>query len=389
MLPKILIFHTLRWPNAARLAIAFRQVGCRVDGLCLPDYPLDKLAAVGRAYVYRPLVPLHSIRAAFESAIPDLIIPCDEGAVAQLLRSHRQPGSAAGAQRLRAVIERSLGGIEGYERIATRSNLPAIAAEAGVRTPQTRLVATIVELREALIEMGFPAVLKADYSWSGDGVHIVHDLHEAERAFGRMTGSRPRLSAVKRLLRDRDLELLLQRFRAQQPALTLQRFIAGREANAAIACWQGEIVASLCAEVVVARSSSRNASVLRIVDNPEMLETARLVVRLAGVTGFCGLDFIVEAGSDLPLLIEINPRATQINHLALGPGRDLVAALCARAAGEPVPDRPAITECDTIALFPHEWHRDPQSPHLRSAYHDVPWEEPEFVRINADAPRAP
>jgi biotin carboxylase len=384
MLPKILIFHTLHWPNAARLAIAFHQLGCRVDGLSLPDYPLHKLAAVERACTYHPLTPLRAIRAAVEQMAPDLIIPCDEGAVAQLLRLHRQTMTSS----LGTLIERSLGRVEGYERIATRSNLPAIAAEAGVRTPPTRLAATPGGLREGLAQLGFPAVLKADYSWSGDGVRIVDDATQAERAFARMTGAWTRLSAVKRLLRDRDLELFLQRFRARDPIVTIQSFVAGREANAALACWEGEVVASLCAEVVMTRAASRNASVLRIIDNREMLETARRVVRLAGISGFCGLDFILEEGTELPCLIEINPRATQINHLALGPGRDLVAALCARAAGEPVAERPAVSERDTIALFPHEWHRDPESPYLRTAYHDVPWEEPELVRLNAAMPGA-
>ena len=383
MLPKVLIFHALRWPNAARLAIAFHQLGCRVDALSLADYPLARLAAVERAHVYHPLAPLRSIRAAIERAAPDLIIPCDEAAVVQLIRLHRENEAAFAG----ALIERSLGRVEGYERIATRSNLPAIAAETAVRTPQARLVPRRGELRQAISELGFPLVLKADYSWSGDGVRIVQDAAEAERAFARMTGARPRLSAIKRLLRDRDLELCRQRFGAREPVLTLQRFVLGGEANAALACWQGEVIACLCAEVVETRGASRNAAVLRIVENEEMLEAARRIVRLAGISGYCGLDFILEAGSGLPYLIEINPRATQINHLALGPGRDLAAALCARAAGAPVAERPAVTERDTIALFPHEWHRDPQSPHLRSAYHDVPWEEPELVRINATWPR--
>ena len=39
-----------------------------------------------------------------------------------------------------------------------------------------------------------------------------------------------------------------------------------------------------------------------------------------------------------------------------------------------------MTEKDTIALFPQEWLRDPASTFLTSAYHDVPWEEPELLR---------
>ena len=40
---------------------------------------------------------------------------------------------------------------------------------------------------------------------------------------------------------------------------------------------------------------------------------------------------------------------------------------------------PKLTEHDTIALFPHEWIRDPQSSFLYSAYHDVPWQEPRLI----------
>ena len=79
-------------------------------------------------------------------------------------------------------------------------------------------------------------------------------------------------------------------------------------------------------------------------------------------------------------LIEINPRATQVGHLALGSGRDLPAALYAALSGNPVQAAPKVTENDTITLFPQEWVRDPASPYLTSGYHDVPWEEPELLR---------
>ncbi len=76
----------------------------------------------------------------------------------------------------------------------------------------------------------------------------------------------------------------------------------------------------------------------------------------------------------------MNPRATQVGHLPLGPGRDIPAALYAVLSGQSPQPAPKVTENDTIALFPQEWTRDPQSPFLRSAYHDIPWEEPELVR---------
>jgi hypothetical protein len=88
---------------------------------------------------------------------------------------------------------------------------------------------------------------------------------------------------------------------------------------------------------------------------------------------------MLETHTEHAYLIEINPRTTQVGHLALGTGHDLPAALYAALSGSCVPETPKITEKDTIALFPQEWMRDPASEFLLSAYHDVPWEEPALV----------
>jgi hypothetical protein len=54
--------------------------------------------------------------------------------------------------------------------------------------------------------------------------------------------------------------------------------------------------------------------------------------------------------------------------------------LYAALSGESVNPAPRITPHDTIALFPQEWLRDAKSPFLRSAYNDIPWEEPELLK---------
>jgi hypothetical protein len=100
-------------------------------------------------------------------------------------------------------------------------------------------------------------------------------------------------------------------------------------------------------------------------------------LRLSGLVGF---DFLIEEQSGDAYLIEMNLRAPQMGHLQLGSGRDLPGALRAVLAGEAVREAPGVTENRIIALFPQEWQRDPASRYLRTAYHDVPWEEPDLVR---------
>jgi hypothetical protein len=107
---------------------------------------------------------------------------------------------------------------------------------------------------------------------------------------------------------------------------------------------------------------------------------AERVVRRLNLSGFVGFDFMIEGDSGRSYLIEMNPRVTQAGHLPLGPGRDLPAALCAAVSGKAVHVAPKITENDTIAFFPQEWLRNSESPYLFSGFHDVPWDEAEFVR---------
>jgi hypothetical protein len=51
----------------------------------------------------------------------------------------------------------------------------------------------------------------------------------------------------------------------------------------------------------------------------------------------------------------------------------------AALTGAPAPEVASVTENAVIALFPQEWLRDSKSEWLRSAYHDVPWDEPALI----------
>jgi len=88
-----------------------------------------------------------------------------------------------------------------------------------------------------------------------------------------------------------------------------------------------------------------------------------------------------DANGDVHLL-ELNRRAVPTSHLALTD--DLAAALLA-AAGGPARRRAPLTAKDQIALFPREWLRAPASPWLKTAFHDVPWDDPAVVRACAQA----
>ncbi len=379
--PRILLAATLRWPLAARLAIAFRRLGCPVQAWCPPGHPLEKTRGLERIHRGRALAPLRSLRAAIRAAAPDFVIPCDDDAAIHLHQLHERNGDAA----LRVLIERSLGAPASCSFATARGPLMMLAQSVGVRVPETRQIASSVDLEAWCAQHHFPAVLKVDRSWGGLGVTVVRDRAQARQAFRQAMHPSP-LRALSHLVLRRDPSHLLRWLGRARPGITLQAFVEGRPANRAVACWRGEVLAGISVVALQTRTPNGPATVVRVVDNPEMAEAAKRLVRALGVSGFCGLDFVIEPATGAAWLIEVNPRATPISHLPLGSERDLPAALHARLRGEPAPESACAIRGDVIAMFPGEWCRDPVSPHLRTTFHDVPWAEIDLVRECVDLP---
>jgi predicted ATP-grasp superfamily ATP-dependent carboligase len=386
MKPTVLIVTTSRWLPTARLAMALAHAGCTVDALCPAHHPMGKISAVRETYVYRGLTPLTSFARAVAKGKPDLIVPGDDLATLHLHRLYEREG---GHGEVAKLIECSLGAPESFPVVYARTRFIELAQQEGIRAPKTGVIANADALRQWIGRIGFPAVLKANGTSGGDGVRVVRTFEEAERALGALQAPPILARAAKRALLDHDQTLIWPSLFRRRSVVNAQEFVAGREATSAVACWKGAVLASLHFEVVHKRDSAGPSSVLRLIENEDMSAAAEKMVRRLKLSGLHGFDFMLEAHTGNACLIEINPRATQVGHLTLGPGRDLPAALYAALSGEGLHPAAQVTENDTIALFPQEWKRDPESAFLQSAYHDVPWEEPELLRACAHSLRKP
>ena len=381
MKPKVLVATTFRWYPTARLAMALANADCTVEVVCPPGHPLAKTTAARKIHTYNGLAPLRSLSHAIASADPDMIVPGDDLATLHLHRLYdRERQNAKTDSPIGTLIERSVGAAESFPIAYARAAFMKLAEEEGIRVPQTQVIESLDDLKDWNLRNGFPSVLKANGTSGGCGVRIVNTMEDAERAF-RFLQTAPRLlRAAKHALLDRDATLIWPALLRRQFVVNAQAFVDGREATSAVACWKGEVLAALHFEVINKRSSSGPATVVRLIENAEMSATAQKMARRLNLSGVHGFDFMLEEQTGNAYLIEINPRATQVGHLALGPGRDIPAALYAALSGDAVQPAPKVTDKETIALFPQEWIRDPQSPFLKSAYHDIPWEEPELVR---------
>lgn len=369
---RVLLVTTMRWPSAPRLAEAFVDAACSVEAVFPRGHVLAKSRFLAKGYGYHAVAPLLSIKDAIVQSQADLIVPLDDRATShlQLLWQNARDQEPAIAER----IAHSLGRMESYPRLAARAPFIAAAQNEDIATPRTRALTDSIQIEAAIAQFGLPLVLKSDGSWGGGGVALAESREAAHSAFEKLSAAPSRARSLFRAFKRRDAHFLMEMLMPQTNAISAQEFIPGTAATTAFACWRGRLLASNHYDVVVARDGNGPACVLRHIESPEMENAAAKLAARFGLSGLHGLDFMRDA-SGKPLLIEINPRATQTAHLGFGERADLVAALTAAARDCPVTARLAATQNEFVALFPQEIMRDPLSPWLAEAFHDLPWRD--------------
>jgi hypothetical protein len=309
--------------------------------------------AVKRVFVYGALRPIESLEAAIDTVNPDVVIPsCDRSAehLHELYEKLKSEGPKA-AEKL-ALLERSLGWPGSYPVVSSRFELLAIAGEEGVRTPSTHQMESLRDLTTLQSREPLPWVMKANGTWGGVGVRVVRSGSEIEPAWHELTRVSRFTRALKRLTVNRDPFLMRSWWRHVEPKIIVQSYVQGRPANCTVFAWEGKVLAMIGVEVVNSEGSTGPASVVRVVENDQMRFAATKIAARLKLSGFFGLDFMIEEGTELLYLIEMNPRLTPPCHLRLGKGRDLVGALWAQLAGQPIPESVPATRYDLIAYHP-------------------------------------
>ena len=221
-------------------------------------------------------------------------------------------------------------------------------------------------------------MLKTDGSWGVAGSRSCTRKQTARRAWRELRRRPSFARALKRLVVERDPWALRARLAGTRPTLSIQSYVAGRPANAAVACLQGTALGAVQAEVIESDGPTGPSTVLRLIDHPDMAYAVKSVVSSLELSGLCGLDFILDDEGRAHLL-ELNPRATPTSHLIAPDGTDLLTALRTALGHERPPARKASYSNGLVALFPQELRRNPASPDLRLAHHDVPTYAPDLV----------
>ena len=376
--PRVLLTATNRWPSTARLAIGLTKAGCRVSAVCPKQgHPLSSTSVVDELFPYSSIHPLDSLQRAIEAIQPQLVVPSDDRGVQHLHELYQRAQSLGASGVVTELIARSLGSPESFSIVAGRCELLEIAKQEGLRVPQTKQLSTADDLKSWKTTNELPWVLKGDGTFGGRGVRIAQTPEEAESHFREIQELFGGMRAVKRAIVNRDPFWLRPWWNQVKPAVIVQSYIVGRPANCAFLCWRGEVLAGIAVEVVSSDGLTGPASIVRVVDNPEMMLAAERIARRLCLSGFFGLDFMIEDGGNACYLIEMNPRCTPLSHLQLGKKRDLVAALAAKLLGRPLTETAPVTDKDLIAYFPQAWHC--RSEFLDVSFQDIPKGEPKLI----------
>jgi hypothetical protein len=372
--PLVLIVAAKWGPSSARMAVALHRHGCRVSAVCPLGHPLTHVSTITRVYPYRGISSLSSLHTALQECRPDIVVPCDEGVVGQLHELHKLDPL------LRPLIERSLGPSSSYPLVESRYEFLAMAAELGLPVPQTDRVETAEDLVAWHVGTSRVAVLKVDGESGGNGVRLAHSLEESVAAWRELYVPYGWATAWKRLLIDRDPLALWFHQSRRGRNVTVQEYITGRPANSMLVCWRGELLSIISVIVLAAEGQTGAATVVRVIQNAQMKRTAEMLVARLGLSGFYGLDFVIESATDVPYLIEMNPRCTQLGHIELPDEGCLAGVLGAVLRGDARPEVRNPIPSNTIALFPQALIAgEACRRHIEASYHDVPTDEPRLM----------
>ncbi len=364
-LPKVLIVCTREWFGSARLPEALTRVGFEVASFSFTRGLITHSRHVRTQFVL-PKAPtddeiLGGLEAALLAFAPTLVIPGDDPAV-ELLHAlaHELSGRVDVAASVRECLARSLSAAAQRAVVQSRKGLHALAAQLSLRTPQQAIVEDADSALQFAREQGFPIVLKVENSCAGFGTSICRDDAAVHAGFAHL---RARYG-----LRDSSGQVVVQ------------KFIEGRTAMRAVVALDGVVLGGLSAIKRETHPAPTGPStVVEFFEHEEMSASVEALARSLGLAGFASFDFMVESASDQAYLIELNPRPTPICHLGGAFGADLCALLFERLTGLSARGGRPRHAGNVVALFPQEWIRDPASPHLREAFHDVPWDDPKLV----------
>ncbi len=358
---RILLISLDQWPSCCRFPKSSNLAGFEVVTCARERDPINLSRFISKRFILPEEVKnrgqlLSVVAQSCIDSEAEFLIACDGGSVRLLssLYAEIKDSDEELHQKVKRLIVSSRGNPEYYNHVFSKKLTIELAQDIGIRAPEQLVCASVDEAAGFASEYGYPVVLKGEFGVAGYYVRVCADEMEVGGGF----------EAV-----------------GKAGQVIAQRFISGKPAMANAAVYEGELLACAVFTKEECYPDFKGPSaVVRQIENAEMLEAVQKFAGHTGYSGIISLDFMLDEQGDA-FLIECNPRPTPVSHLGHVTGTDLFKALYCAIAGEKYKqDQSGDFEEKNIALFPKELARDNKSHYLYSAYHDVPWDEPELVK---------
>jgi hypothetical protein len=312
-----MIVSTMRWFSSARLAHAMVEAGFEVSA-CRPAlHPMRSVDGLARQYQLSALFPLRSLSRAIQRSAPDILLPDDERAIVLLRRLYER--DAPRDPELAALVVRSVGQAHAWPVLSSRAAVAEVARRMHVACPETKVLGSVNAARQWLATSSVPLVLKTDGSWGGCGVAIVNQPEQLNAIWRKVARPPSWLRGIKRLVVNFELDPMRDAMAGRRPVVNGQDFVSGREAIATASCLNGTVTGIACFKVQESAVTHGPAASVCRIRHAGMETAVRAIVSHFGLSGFCGVDFMLTPSGEA-LVLEINPRITPTCHMLIEGG---------------------------------------------------------------------
>lgn len=369
------------WSGISRLPSGLSRHGLQVFALCPENSFIAKTKFLTDAIRYKTftysrskIIYLRIIHAIIHFK-PDFIIPGDEDTILALQNVASLIRPLPFFQNIYRTIRKSLAEESFDHLVLSKSDLQEKCVEWGVRTPKNKIVKNREDALNVALEFGYPVVIKHDSGYGGSGVVICDNEKELIAHFEKIENV-SLIEKIKAHIKD----MLFVSILRPNGVISIQQFIKGQIGQSPFCAFNGEVIAlNPMQRVHTYPGKTGPSSVSKGIEDRDIENFVKIIAKNLNYNGFGSVEYMISDDNQLLHVIELNPRPTPTCHMQ---SNHVTNDLCeAFAAGL---NHKAYTPKKfwpfTVAMFPGEKKRDPNSPYLTNSYHDIPVDDPELLK---------
>lgn len=369
-----------KWTGISRLPWGLSRAGFETYAVCPSSSYLAKTKFLNGSvlfptftYARSKIVYLWIVFAIFKIK-PDLIIPGDEDTILTLQNINKLLEKLPFFKSVARLIRESMAPKQFDNLIMSKSEFQKKCNEWGVLAPKNVFVHNSEEALKVADEMGFPIVIKKDSGYGGSGVFICENRNEMILNLNKIENIH-----FMDVLKGHLKRIFFISVVNNEKGMSIQQFIKGTSGLTPFCAEEGVVFGfNQMLRLRTYPGKTGPASVSEGYYDEEIEKSVRKIASELSFTGFASFEFIVEEKSKKAYAVEFNARPTPSCHMD---SKVVVNDLCECFFNGL--NRKQIEKKDfrsyTIAMYPGEKRRDPHSPFLNSAFHDVPLHDPDLL----------